>query len=535
MDLKKNNHDLKEKEEHKNLLKIALNLENEKYLLKIFPSKDNISIILKLEKEAIKTYYYYGKFYLNDLTKINTTFNTEKNINNIFVHLKEITQNNICILEKQQLKMKILFINKNSEIISIYTLGKKIIEQNRLNYQLNEEIHENKAKIKMLKKEIAKLDKIIKTKNEIIDNINNEIINITNVVNDININENNDLDNCKKNDMDDMNDMNDINKINNKKINKNIYKINEKQNLLKENLSLKKDYKKNTNEIRKKKYEVNVFQKNNKSIKVQPTFFNLEVLKNRKIYEALIIFNIIASIIVIYLLYYINDLKSYLMLRMEDQGLLKKITLLSLLENSQDNDIGIRDNIRDNIIDFQLQNNKGVVYKEEQSNSKQKLTFIIRKKKNLLNKEKEKRYFRKHIKRKIRSRVDDIDFELIYNSLDSYKYINSYIDSKNIQEILIIMKTKEGKRYGLFTNNTMLYEKEPYTKGNIFAGYSFSDDSKINEINLKVFYENYAGYMQSICDFLKNEKLTLDNTINNETTIMGDIDLFEIYEVKYIK
>ena len=50
MDLKKNNHDLKEKEEHKNLLKIALNLENEKYLLKIFPSKDNISIILKLEK-----------------------------------------------------------------------------------------------------------------------------------------------------------------------------------------------------------------------------------------------------------------------------------------------------------------------------------------------------------------------------------------------------------------------------------------------------------------------------------------------------
>ena len=428
--------------------------------------------------------------------------------------------------------MKILFINKNSEIISIYTLGKKIIEQNRLNYQLNEEIHENKAKIKMLKKEIAKLDKIIKTKNEIIDNINNEIINITNVVNDININENNDLDNYKNNDM---NDMNDINKINNKKINKNIYKINEKQNLLKENLSLKKDDKKNTNEIRKKKYEVNVFQKNNKSIKVQPTFFNLEVLKNRKIYEALIIFNILASIIVIYLLYYINDLKSYLMLRMEDQGLLKKITLLSLLENSQDNDIGIRDNIRDNIIDFQLQNNKGVVYKEEQSNSKKKFTFIIRKKKNLLSNEKEKRYFRKHIKRKIRSRVDDIDFELIYNSHDSYKYINSYIDSKNIQEILIIMKTKEGKRYGLFTNETILHEKNSYIKGNEYIGYSFNDD-KIIEINLKLFYENYGAYIQSISQFLKNEKLNLEKKLNNASEIiMPDIDLFEIYEVKYIK
>ena len=69
MDLKNNNNDLKEKEEHKDLLKISLHLENEKYLLKIFPSKDNISIILKLEKEKIKTYYYYGKFCLNELKK----------------------------------------------------------------------------------------------------------------------------------------------------------------------------------------------------------------------------------------------------------------------------------------------------------------------------------------------------------------------------------------------------------------------------------------------------------------------------------
>ena len=533
MDLKNNNNDSKEKEEHKDLLKIPLNLENEKYLLKIFPSKDNISIILKLEIETKRTYYYYGKFYLNDLKKINTKFNTEKNINNIFVLLKEITQSNICKLEKQQLKMNILFINKNSEIISIFTLRKKIIEQNRLNFQLNEEIQENKAKIKNLKKEIAKLDKIIKTKNDIIDNINNNIIKITNVVNNININVNNNLDNCKNNDM---NYINDINSINNKKINKNIYKINEKQNILKENFYLKKDYKKTTNEIGKKKYEVNVFPKDKKSIKVQSTLFNLEILKNRKIFEALIIFNIIAGIIVIYLLYYINDLQSYLMLRMEDQGLLKKIALLNLLENNKDDDNnGLRDNIRDNIIDFQLQNNNDVIYKEEQSNSKKKLTFIIRKKKNLLSNEREKRYFRKHIKRKIRSRVHDIDFELIYNSHDSYKYIDSYKDSKNIQEILIIMETKEGKRYGLFTNDTILHEKKSYIKGNEYSGYSFNDD-KIIEINLKLFFKNYGGYIKSISQFLKNEKLNLEKKLNNASEIiMPDIDLFEIYEVKYIK
>ena len=59
MDLNEINNDIKEKEEHKDLLKIGLNLENENYLLKIFSKKDNISLILKLEKEKVKTYYYY--------------------------------------------------------------------------------------------------------------------------------------------------------------------------------------------------------------------------------------------------------------------------------------------------------------------------------------------------------------------------------------------------------------------------------------------------------------------------------------------
>ena len=481
MDLNEINNDIKEKEEHKDLFKIALNLENENYLLKIFPSKDNISLILKLEKEKVKTYYYYGKFFLNELKKIDRRFYYDKNIYNCFNHLKEISQKNIIKLEKQPLKMNISFIKNNSEIFAIYTLRKKIVEQNRLNYQLNE-----------------------------------EILNISNDVNNMNFN---DLDNCKNNDIN----------LKNKKINKNIFKINEKENkLLKENLSSKKDNQKGKTEKGKIKNDKN-------SSKEPSSLFNLknlDILKNRKIYEALIIFNIIASIIVIYLLYYINDLKSYLMYRMEDQGLLKKITLLNLLENYQDDD---NNGIRDNIIDFQLQNTSESITYDENNNKKKKLTFIIRRKKYLLNNEREKRYFRKHIKRKIPSRVDDIDFELMYNSHDSYRYIYSYTEFNNMTEILVIMRTKEGKRYGLFTNNTMLYEKEPYTKGNIFAGYSFSDDSKINEINLKVFYENYAGYMQSICDFLKNEKLNLENNISNETTIMGDIDLFEIYEVKYIK
>ena len=46
-------------EETKNLLKLPIKHDNIKYLLKIIPSKDNISLIFKLEKEKIQTYYYY--------------------------------------------------------------------------------------------------------------------------------------------------------------------------------------------------------------------------------------------------------------------------------------------------------------------------------------------------------------------------------------------------------------------------------------------------------------------------------------------
>ena len=50
MDIIENENEQNEILESKDLLKININYEDEKYLLKIFPSKDNISIIFKLEK-----------------------------------------------------------------------------------------------------------------------------------------------------------------------------------------------------------------------------------------------------------------------------------------------------------------------------------------------------------------------------------------------------------------------------------------------------------------------------------------------------
>ena len=182
-EIKENDNDQKEIEESKDLLKLPIDLGEEKYLLKIFPSKDNISIIFKLEKEKAQTYYYYAKYDFRAFKQINKKFNTDQNIYNVFLRLKEITQSSQCNIERKSMKIDIYFTWKNTEFSVNFTVKKKIVAQNRLNFQLIELIQENKAKIKVMKKQLAKFDKLIQNKNEIIDNINNQVDKITSTVN----------------------------------------------------------------------------------------------------------------------------------------------------------------------------------------------------------------------------------------------------------------------------------------------------------------------------------------------------------------
>ena len=135
-----NENEQKEILESKDLLKININYEDEKYLLKIFTSKDNISIIFKLEKEKIESFYYYAKLDLDNFKQMNKKFISDKNIINIYIRLKELCQNCSCILEKRQLKILISFKRQNSEFTPTFTLMKKIVSQYRLNYQLVQQI-----------------------------------------------------------------------------------------------------------------------------------------------------------------------------------------------------------------------------------------------------------------------------------------------------------------------------------------------------------------------------------------------------------
>ncbi len=557
MNIKENEKEFQEIEENDNILKLCINSnEAEKYLLKIFLSKENESLIFILEKEKIQTYYYYTRLCFKDFKVINKVFVSDSNINNIFIRLKDIIQNYSCSIKKEQMKIIISFSKANSKLTANFILRKKIVSQNRLNYQLLEQIQENKAKIKNLKRQIAKLDKTIENKNNILDNINADISQIVKTFNDINLNEKNiDLDNSKISNNKKIS-LKGEDFIEKKVLNNN---NNKKEKIIKQNLSyLKEDEEPkryvSNNKKRKNNNDYNQNNNNNKNQKeekIDPKsikefnflcFTNINIYNYRKIYETLIIFNIVSIFIIMYLLCYLFVLRSNLTIeKIKDFELMKQIDIINnnIDNNYINNDIR---GINENIIDFQLNKNN----EENINNSQKKKKLIIIRKKNsgerkkisLLSEENEKYYYKKHIGKKIHHRVRDVHFELKYNSNEHDLYKNYINDFDNDDKILILMISKEGHKYGVFLNHYILYNKGLGNDNVDFSGYIYNNN-RIEEIKLKEFYNKHGSFLQNIIDFIMDNKIndTENNNNNNDTIIqsLGDIIIFEIYQVNVMK
>ena len=544
-------------EESKDLLKLPIDFDDTKFLLKIFPSKDNISLIFKLEKEKIQTYYYYAKYDLDDFKLISKKFSQEINIKNVYYRMKDIIINQTCKLEKKGIKYDVIFMKKNKEKTAVFTLKKKIVAQERLNDLLIFQIQEDKAKIKVLKKQIAKLDKTIQNKNDIIDNINNEIINLSEVVTNLNTKaieaESNSkitqITPSKEND-DEIKKTYPINKEENELLKKNLTLTQEKKQItINNNTTTNKGGYSNNNSNNKKKTKKEEDKKNEKDKdknKEQDTLFCLdnEVYKNKKAYESLILFNFIAILIVMYLLCSIYALKSNLTFeKIKDQELMKKVTLLSLLDDGSEDELG---GIRENIVDFNLKNddNDGKDNSaKEKAEKNYKIKYIktkLRENKeiSLLKDEKDKRFFKKDIRKKTKKRVRDVKFVLKYNSAEEYKYHNFFNTYRDMQEILLLLITKNGKKFGLFINNILFYQKNQESKDFIYSGYTHKAE-RYYELNLKEFMQSYGTYIQNILDYLKTEHLRIKKKSANSAYVsrqlLGDVDVFEIYEVKYVR
>ena len=543
--------------ESKDLLELKIENDNIKFLLKIFPSKDNISLIFKLEKEKIQTYYYYAKYDLDDFKQISKKFDKEINIKNVYYRMKDIIINQICKLEKNGLSYKVHFIKKSKETTAVFTLRKKIVAQERLNDLLLVQIQNDKNTIKNLKKQIAKLDKNIQNKNDIIDRINNNLNNITDVVNNLNTKiieaENNTKITPSKENDDEIKKTYPINKEENELLKKNLITQEKKQPEIIDD-TVGKRYvsnnrkKKNKQKNGKNGNNQNKDENNKNKTKNEDTFlcFDNDVYKNKKAYEFLIIFNFICILIVMYLLCSIYALKSNLAFdKIKDQDLMKKVTLLSLLDDGSEEEIG---GIRDNIVDFNLKNddNDNSGDNSNSNNNKNnerplRIKYIKAKLRDnkeisLLKDEKDKRFFKKDIRKKIHKRVRDVKFELKYNSEEEYKYHNFYNNYRDMNEILLLLSNKKGKKFGIFSNNIIFYQKNQDNRDCSYSGYIYKND-RYYDMNYKEFMQSYGAYIQNILNFLKNEHLRIKKKSYSSSfgsrQLLEDVDMFEIYEIKY--
>ena len=543
--------------ESKDLLELKIENDNIKFLLKIFPSKDNISLIFKLEKEKIQTYYYYAKYDLDDFKQISKKFDKEINIKSVYYRMKDIIINQICKLEKNGLSYKVHFIKKSKETTAVFTLRKKIVAQERLNDLLLVQIQNDKNIIKNLKKQIAKLDKNIQNKNDIIDRINNNLNNITDVVNNLNTKiieaENNTKITPSKENDDEIKKTYPINKEENELLKKNLITQEKKQPEIIDD-TIGKRYisnnrkKKNKQKNGKNGNNQNKDENNKNKTKNEDTFlcFDNDVYKNKKAYEFLIIFNFICILIVMYLLCSIYALKSNLAFdKIKDQDLMKKVTLLSLLDDGSEEEIG---GIRDNIVDFNLKNddNDNSGDNSNSNNNKNnerplRIKYIKAKLRDnkeisLLKDEKDKRFFKKDIRKKIHKRVRDVKFELKYNSEEEYKYHNFYNNYRDMNEILLLLSNKKGKKFGIFSNNIIFYQKNQDNRDCSYSGYIYKND-RYYDMNYKEFMQSYGAYIQNILNFLKNEHLRIKKKSYSSSfgsrQLLEDVDMFEIYEIKY--
>ena len=365
--------ELKEIIETENNITIPIYLNEEKYIINIYPSKNNINIIFKLEKEKIISYYFFAKFDLKDFHQLNKVFLIDKNINDIFISLKLLCKSYIINIQptKKEYKMNIVLQNLENKKIK-FTLVKKIVSQEKINPILEEQIEDNKLKLNILRNQIIKMDKLSLLKNDVINKIKSSLTNINNKLNNIStIN---------------LNNLNFLNSTSSTKNSSSIDTISNPENNINNINNIGDDYNddkdknnknnNNNNNTSNKKEEEKDDNKNKNNNDKNDSFFCYDNTQNKKIIEFLIILNVVTILIVLYILGSNYNLR--INLEFEPQYYesdKERLAYLSYMDNSRNND-NFRDIFQENL-DMQKNLEEGI------TNSKIKNEYIENKKKKL--------------------------------------------------------------------------------------------------------------------------------------------------------
>ena len=357
MEFRENDNDSKEIQITQYNIKIPLYYKDEKYLISIYPSHDNINIIFKLEKDKIQTYYFFEKFDLRDFRQKSKIFLADKNISDVFIKLKDISNTYFINLEIKGIKISIIFKNINTNAVFKFALKKKLVSQERLNPVLVEQIQDNKSKLTILRNQVNKLDKNIQIKNDIINKINSNITNINNILNNISIinTNNNSILNSVSTKNSSSNESNSENNSNHNNEDEYQEAMNESNNPNSNTQTQKNDSNKNNNN--KSNINDNSTNNNNKnSDNLLETFFCFEKndpAQNKKIIELLIIFNVVTIIIVLYILSSVYNFRIDLnpdgIDENEDEYEDNKLTYLAFIRNQGNNNQNFRDVFEENL------------------------------------------------------------------------------------------------------------------------------------------------------------------------------------------
>ena len=307
MILKKNEENFEPKEEA--IIEVSQIIDEINYTLKIYFSKDKQSIIFKIEQENIQPHYYYEKFYLIDFKRDYKRYSLMNNLSEIFQDIQLIINKFSTKIENDPSNKVKITIHNNSDILAVFTLRKKIRSQNRLNVVLMDQIQENKNKVKSIKKQSTKLEKNMKSQNDLINDINNKIDTI---------NEN--LDNIIK----EINDIKDDIKSKN-----NNFKENKRNKIAKKIKEEEKSKNNDIKDIKERKEEEEIIQNKKKKICKKETF-----------YEIVFILNIFIIILIAYLFFKMKSLEQKEQFEKKKVNKMKKkYSFVNIFESLSEEDI----------------------------------------------------------------------------------------------------------------------------------------------------------------------------------------------------
>ena len=568
-------------EEASDIIHIASEIEKDKYTIKIYSSKDNSTIIFKVEQENIQTFYFYEKFDLRDFKQQFKKSISDENIQDVFTTLKHIIEKCSTKLEKKPIKMNITFLNK-SETIASFSLRKKLVSQNRLNPLLVEQITENKTKLKELKKQAKKFDKSIQNQNDVIANINSKIDIINNSIKNI---------------------INDINSINKKKLNNDIKEINKKEsnnNINNKNITL--DEQKDDYNCTNYKSAINKLNKKNNFLfllntiiflfiiyyckycnRINDGIFNKDKIKEEKLLKIISFFDYIEQYDSKQLEYLESNLKNFKDIKDNNIKDIKhnrkpnyiidkfksklknatdniKIPIINLINDDKESeriDPNIKSKKSSESIK-EINDSKSDSKKNENINELKEKANKINEIKNstkydqnktekyLLENDDEINYFKNVIKQKAKYKIKDVNLILKYKS-DDLSYSEFYNNCKSISENLIVIKNQEGKKAGIISKNIIgilnkiFDNKKISNEKNDFIGYMF-DKGSIEELIFPEFfgvYEAFISIFKEIYIFLNkenqlNDGVFLNNLKENHKNYFGELETIEIYQIKYI-